>query len=279
MRGYTIRFKNLLNEARLTNLRAKTTRETPKLASRSDFVTTDYIGISKFGIFNFRTTSQTNPGNYWYQTLEIPDLESKVMDEDITPALIKELVEQSDVKIYCDCPAFLYWALKFMAYTKDYGIEPETRSPKRNNVELKGGLCKHYKSVADLILDGSLYEQMAKDVSNWLKYQAGESYSNFHKPRLMGDAISKKNRINYETYDSYLNDYFASKSGVNKFLDDSDIKESLKQEIIRTTKTNPNITLDEFIEDEFGVDGVQGLANELQIDVDYVKDYFKDLGF
>ena len=120
---------------------------------------------------------------------------------------------------------------------------------------------------------------MAKDVSNWLKYQNGESYSNFHKPRLMGDAISKKNRINYETYDSYLNDYFASKSGVNKFLDDSDIKESLKQEIIRTTKTNPTITLDEFIEDEFGVDGVQGLANELQIDIDYVKSYFKDIGF
>ena len=103
MKKYTVNLKQLLNEARLTNLRTKTTKETPKLASRSDFVTTDYIGISKFGIFNFRTTSQTNPGNYWYQTLEIPDLESKVMEEDITPALIKELVEQSDIKIYCDC--------------------------------------------------------------------------------------------------------------------------------------------------------------------------------
>lgn len=141
---YKVNLKQLLNEARLTNLRTKTTKETPKLASRSDFVTTDYIGISKFGIFNFRTTSQTNPGNYWYQTLEIPDLESRVMDEDITPELIKELVEQSDIKIYCDCQCFLYYALKFMAYTKDYGIEPETRSPKRNNVQLKGRVLQTF---------------------------------------------------------------------------------------------------------------------------------------
>ena len=39
------------------------------------------------------------------------------------------------------------------------------------------------------------------------------------------------------------------------------------------------MTLDDFITDEFGVDGIQGLANELQIDIDYVKDYFKNLGF
>ena len=272
-------FKEILNEARIRELQSKTRSQTPKLADRADLVNTDYIGISKFGIFNFRTSSQTHPGNYWYQTLEVPNLSSKLQDEDITPDLIRYLVEQDDIKIYCDDPSFLYWSFKYMAHTRDYGIEPENRAPKRNNVRLKGALCKHLLSVTDLIKSGELYEQMAKDASNWMKYQAGEAYSSFHKARLMGDANKKKNRINWETYDSYMNDYFASKAGINKFLDDKDIKGSLKAEIDRTAKSDPSMTLADFISDEFSVDGIDGLAKELQIDKDYVKQYFKDLGW
>lgn len=276
---YNYKFFNILNEARLNQLEQKTRQQTPKLANRADFVNTDYIGISKFGIFNFRTTSQSNPGKYWYQTLEVPDLQSKLMDENITPDLMKRLIEQDDIKLYCDDPSFLYWSFKYMAWVRDYGIEPEERRPKLNNVNLEGALCKHLLSIVDLLKSGQLYEQMAKDADNWFKYTQGDTYKSFNKGRLMGDAKTKKNRINYETYDSYMNDYFASKAGINKFLDDEDIKGSLKAEIERTAKTDPSMTLDDFITDEFGVDGIQGLANELQIDIDYVKDYFKNLGF
>lgn len=268
-----------LNEARIKELQDKTRNQTPRLASRSDFVNSDYIGISKFGIYNFRTTSQTHDGNFWYQTLEVPDLQSLVMNENIDTDFIRQLIEQRDIKIYCDCPAFLYWSLKYMAYSRDYGIEPETRAPKVNNTDLKGGLCKHLLSVTDLIKSGKLYEQMSSDTRNWFAYTQGDEYKNFHRPRLMGDAIRKKNRINWENYDSYMNDYFASKAGINKFLDDEDIKGSLKAELDRIAKTEPNMTLDDFISDEFSVDGVDGLANELQIDKDYILKYFKNLGF
>ena len=93
------------------------------------------------------------------------------------------------------------------------------------------------------------------------------------------DAIRKKNRINWETADSFINDYFASKAGINKFLDDKDIKGSLKSEIERTAKADPSMTLDDFISDEFSVDGIDGLAKELGIDTEYIKKYFSDLGF
>lgn len=192
---------------------------------------------------------------------------------------MKQLLENGDIKVYCDDPSFLYWALKYMAYTRDYGIEPEDRAPQLNNVRLQGALCKHLLSVTDLIKSGQLYDQMAKDASNWMKYMAGDSYKNFHKARMMGDAVRKKNRINYETYDSYMNDYFASKAGINKFLDDEDIKGSLKAEIDRIARTDPSMTLDDFITEEFGVEGVNGLANELQIDKDYILKYFKELGW
>ena len=92
-------FKEILNEARIRELQSKTRSQTPKLADRADLVNTDYIGISKFGIFNFRTSSQAHPGNYWYQTVEIPDLQSKLMDEQITPDLIRRLFEQEDINV------------------------------------------------------------------------------------------------------------------------------------------------------------------------------------
>ena len=62
---------------------------------------------------------------------------------------------------------------------------------------------------------------MAKDATNWLAYMSGNTYKNFNKARMMGDAKKKKNRISWENYDSYMNDYFASKAGINKFLDET----------------------------------------------------------
>ena len=176
-----------------------------------------------------------------------------------------------------NCPAFLYWSFKYMAYTRNYGIEPEDRAPQRNNVRLKGALCKHLLSVTDLIKSGVLYEQMAKDAKNWMLYKNGEVYKNFNKARMMGDAIRKKNRINWENYDSYMNDYFASKAGIARFINKNDIKNSIEQEIERSKKTEPGITLDEFLEDDFLIT-LSDLSSELGIPEDSIRQYFKTLG-
>ena len=276
-----IKLKNkILLEAKLNQLETKTRQQTPKLADRADFVTTTYIGISKFGIFNFKTTSQNSPGNVWYQTIEVKDMVNLFDDDqEITGADIQRMFQTQDIRLYCDDPSFLYWSFKYMAYTRDYGLEPEDRAPTQNNVRLKGALCKHLLSVVDLIKSGELYEQMAKDVYNWLRYNRGDTYKSFNKGRLMHQAKVKDKKIDWETADSYMNDYVASQAGKNKFLDDEDIKGSLEQEIERINKSNTNITLDEFIEDEFGESGVDGLAKELGIDPNFVEEYFKQRGW
>lgn len=270
----------ILLEAKLYQLETKTRQQTPKLADRADFVTTTYIGISKFGIFNFKTTSQSSPGNVWYQTIEVKDMANLFDENDtITASDIQRMFQTQDIRLFCDDPSFLYWSFKYMAHTRDYGLEPETRAPQQNNVRLKGALCKHLLSVVDLIKSGELYEQMAKDVYNWLRYNRGDTYKSFNKGRLMHQAKTKENKIDWETADSYMNDYIASQAGKNKFLDDKDIKGSLEQEIDRINKANTQMTLDEFIEEEFGEKGVDGLAKELGIDPNYVKNYFEELGW
>lgn len=266
-------FKEILNEARLHNLEQQTRQQTPKLASRSDFVNTEYIGISKFGIFNFRTTSQANPSKYWYQSLEVPDLDAKI-DEDLNARLVKQLVEQSDIRIFCDCPAFLYWSFKYKAYQRDYGLEPETRAPRVNNVRLKGALCKHLLSLVDYLKSANLYEQMAQDVGNWLRYKAGDTYKNFNKTRMMGD-FYKNNKSNYmETATKVLDKYFTNIADSVKFIDRNDVSNSIRDEIKRTYRTDPNITFDEFVRDEFNIDGIQGLAKETGVDPEYIENIF-----
>ena len=170
-----------------------------------------------------------------------------------------------DSVISHNCPAFLYWALQYKATMKDYVDDehPETRAPQRNNRRLKGALCKHLTAIVNQLLSGELNEQLAKDTTNFRNYSNGDAYKSFNRGRLMHQAKTKANRIDWQTADSFMNDYFASKAGINSFLDDKDIKGSLAQEIDRINKTEPNTTLDEFITDEFGVDGVNGLADEL----------------
>lgn len=94
----------ILTEEKIFNLLNKTERETPRLAGRADFIHPKYIGLSKSGIFHFKTNSQTNPGYSWYQTIEIKNLNTLAQTaENITPDLVKKWFEIADVNIYCSC--------------------------------------------------------------------------------------------------------------------------------------------------------------------------------
>lgn len=42
---------------------------------------------------------------------------------------------------HLDIKSFLYWAWKYLSWKDVYGLEKETRAPKRNNTRLKGALC------------------------------------------------------------------------------------------------------------------------------------------
>lgn len=281
-----ILFENnkILVEAKMRELLNNTRTQTPKLYNRSDFITPRYLGISKFGVFNFQSNSQTHndEGAKWYQTVEVIDLLSYFDEvESITSQDVSSMWNNADLKVYCDDPSFLYWAFQYKATMRNYVSDehPETRTPQRNNRRLKGALCKHLAAVFDDIQSGKLNEQFAKDIQNFRAYSNGDSYKSFNRGRLIHQAKEKKDRINWQTADNFMNDYFASKASINKFLDDKDIKGSLSQEIERINKTEPNTTLDDFITDEFGVEGVVGLANELGISEDYIKKYFKNLGF
>ena len=52
------------------------------------------------------------------------------------------------MKVTCSCEAFRYWGYAYINSEMDtkHG-EKETRKPKKQNVELKGSICKHLEAV------------------------------------------------------------------------------------------------------------------------------------
>lgn len=87
--------------------------------------------------------------------------------------------------IVSNCPAFLYWGYKYMAWKRGYGLERETRKPRVRNPHERGFLCKHLQLV--LTLYPFWAPALAKKFKNWAGYKEGASatgISNFQAPRM-----------------------------------------------------------------------------------------------
>lgn len=52
--------------------------------------------------------------------------------------------------IVSNCPAFLFWGYKYMAWRRGYGIQRETRRPVVRNPHQRGRVCKHLYLVMSL---------------------------------------------------------------------------------------------------------------------------------
>ena len=68
---------------------------------------------------------------------------------------IRYAIERGDIKIFCSCPAHLYWGYKYYATVFDYayGTRTEKRKPQRNNPDFDSSHCKHVGKVFDWILN------------------------------------------------------------------------------------------------------------------------------
>ena len=147
-----------LNEMTANDIIRKSKNEDPERVNRSNKVKTTYIGMSDFGILNFKTTSQSRSG-YHYQTVEFQNMK---FFEDIirsgravTPDDVKKAIETQDINVWCTDESFTWWAWGHLAYKYDFlyiddripDLKTRIQAPTVNNVRLNGGSCKHILSV------------------------------------------------------------------------------------------------------------------------------------
>lgn len=246
-----------------------------------------YFGLSDDGTLNFKVNSQTNPGkfHYVYVQADYNDIDKAYGDliENNTPLQAKDfnkLLLEDGFRVGCNCQSFLYWGFKYMATMGDYEIEPETRFPKIRNPEQMGGLCKHLVAVIKNLYENTkMRTQIMKDIENYIKYINGLDYEEFQTEKSKRMIQQQKHQVKWRNKPSdYMNNYFARQAKNHPFLDDHDIKHSLKMEVNKYIHNNPEGTVNDFLKDFFGMT-IDGMADEMEIPITSVEEYFDELGF
>lgn len=97
--------RGYLLEASMKQLKRKTLSEDPTRAKKSKHVQSKYIGISKYGVLNFETTSETHSGVTWYQEVHFPSFNGfmNIIEEgDVIEAEdVKKAMSSDNIKISC----------------------------------------------------------------------------------------------------------------------------------------------------------------------------------
>lgn len=78
-----------------------------------------------------------------------------------------------------------------------YGLEKETRAPKRNNVRLKGALCKHLYSVIELLNEKRIIDLIARDLNEYCKQKLGIKSDGYQDAEGMMQKDFKANQYDY----------------------------------------------------------------------------------
>ena len=275
-----------LDEANLKKLYSKVISDTPKRAERGIQLKgrVRYFGLSKDGTLNFKVASQSQSGRFYYVYIEAPDILklSDIIEEGdhLTQADLNRLLTMQGFRVHCGCPDWLYYAFQYMATQGNYEIEPETRAPKRNNVVLVGATCKHLFAVINNIYENSkIRELLVHDIENYLRMLLDMDYEDYQQLNHAKQIQQQNRAVKWKNKPSdYMNDYFARKAKHHSFLDDHDIKKSLKKEITKFIRTNPQADVDDFLRSYFQMTQ-KAFAEDMKIPEDAVEDYFNELGF
>ena len=178
-----------LNEMKLSQIKQKSKNQDPERINRSRKVKSTYLGMSKFGILNFKTTSQSRNGHH-YQTVEFKNMKPfediVKAGKEIMPLDVKAQLQNQDVNVWCTDESFAFWAWAHQAYKNDFlymddripNLKKAIQAPKVNNVRLNGGACKHILSVIDYVMKPFVLLAISEDMN---KFLAGNKEDKFSK--------------------------------------------------------------------------------------------------
>ena len=181
--------ESILTEMKLSQIKQKSKNQDPERISRSRKVKSTYLGMSKFGILNFKTTSQSRNGHH-YQTVEFKNMKPfediVKAGKEIMPMDVKKQLQEQDVNVWCTDESFAFWAWAHQAYKNDFlymddripNLKKAIQAPKVNNVRLNGGACKHILSVIDYVMKPFVLLAISEDMN---KFLAGNKEDKFSK--------------------------------------------------------------------------------------------------
>lgn len=140
--------------------------------------------------------------------------------------------------------------------------------------------CKHLVAlVYNLYNNNQMREQISKDIDNYLRMIVGLDYEDYQQLNHARQIQQQNRAVKWKNKPSdFMNDYFARKAKTHPFLDDHDIKHSLKVEGNKFIKANPQASVDDFLREYFGMTQ-KAFAEDMQLPENAIEDYFNELGF
>ena len=205
--------ESVLNEMKLSQIKQKSKNEDPERVNRSRKVKTTYLGMSKFGILNFKTTSQSRNGHH-YQTIEFKDLspfeEIIKQGKKIMPMDVKKQLQEQDVNVWCTDESWAFWAWAHQAYKNDFlyiddripNLKKAIQAPKVNNVRLNGGACKHIISVIDYCTRPFVLLAISDDMNKYLEGTKEDKMAN--QPQETKDRSDGVANWDWEDIEKYI---------------------------------------------------------------------------
>lgn len=105
------------------------------------------IDFSNYEI-RFMCNSATIKGKKYTVILQLNPIDPSVLIDKRTN--IRNVFQQAGLRIYCSCPAHLYWGFQYRACRYDYAVFPKWKVsyPDIRNPKLLGVSCKHVRAVA-----------------------------------------------------------------------------------------------------------------------------------
>ena len=202
-----------LNEMKLSQIKQKSKNQDPERINRSRKVKSTYLGMSKFGILNFKTTSQSRNGHH-YQTIEFKDMKPfediVKAGKEIMPMDVKKQLQEQDVNVWCTDESFAFWAWAHQAYKNDFlymddripNLKKAIQAPKVNNVRLNGGACKHIISVIDYCTRPFVLLAISDDMNKYLEGTKEDKMAN--QPQETKDRSDGVANWDWEDIENYI---------------------------------------------------------------------------
>jgi len=113
-----------------------------------------FVGLDKTGLSYWTAKAlTTEERDRWDQQVQLINWPAVIKREGEMP--LQKLVQEAlkgDIKVKCDCPAFLYWGYKFILSQSDSLIgQKELRAPVVRNPALEGAVCVHVYDVLKVL--------------------------------------------------------------------------------------------------------------------------------
>jgi hypothetical protein len=110
-------------------------------------------------------------------TLIFDDWERAVRSSKKPQEAASELLKTSNIRMHCDCKAFLFYGHQYIATQANSAIYPENRYPTIKNPDLKNVACKHLRRILRILpfYRGDIAGQIKRERSGASEQQKSDS--------------------------------------------------------------------------------------------------------